>query len=484
MARHSGPAGRGKAAVEIVYEGTWRYEGHLKRPHQIVNYASRLTFLDDGMGNARLDWRQSEEGSSDSETETTLLLGRRVLWRGDASRPFTEVRDERREEDRDLAELGLPWRAVGRAMERPDRTRLLGREKRNGRAVTVVSVCDERGNAWTVYLDSGTHRIVAAERLWPHPRLGDVLDSTVYEDYVEREGFPLPGTIHVTRHPRWDTWTLDLRLVSVRTRVEAKDSFAVPADVKAGPETPGWFDSPAAPVVSQVAPGIWAFALEDVDSRSLVVEFADHVAVLEAPVSSAVGERLVSAIAERFSTKPIRYALFGHHHPQYIGGVRALLAAGATVFCPKANAAFVREIAALPFTLRPDALARSSVKPRIAELQTRRLFEDSTNCFEAIDIGSESNHTDEYVIFYFPRIGLLFEGDLGWAKKGDGTVQASPRAAALLGAIRSRGLDVKQLVQSWPVAGNPPTLTLKELQAAVEAARAPSPSPAPAPAGS
>src|SRR5678816_4820214 len=102
------------------------------------------------------------------------------------------------------------------------------------------------------------------------------------------------------------------------------------------------------PTLTQIAPGVWSIDQDDVDSRSLVVEFADHLAVIEAAVGSANGERLVDTIQRQWPQKPIRYALFSHHHPHYTDGLRALIAAGATVVTTPGNEAYVRHIAELP----------------------------------------------------------------------------------------------------------------------------------------
>jgi glyoxylase-like metal-dependent hydrolase (beta-lactamase superfamily II) len=161
---------------------------------------------------------------------------------------------------------------------------------------------------------------------------------------------------------------------------------------------------------------------------------------------------------------------FGHHHPSYTGGLRAFIAAGALVHAPAHSAQFVEHLAALPFQLTPDRLARRNVPPRIEPFTGNiELRDDRGAVIEAIDIGKESNHTDEYVVFYLPRHKLLFQGDLGWYAEPNGPIRASRRAPGLLRVIAARGLVVDTLVQSWPVMGTKQQLTLSELEAAVRA---------------
>src|SRR5262249_60721193 len=112
--------------------------------------------------------------------------------------------------------------------------------------------------------------------------------------------------------------------------------------------------------------------------------------------------------------------------------------------------ALVRQIAAGPFLAPPAALARSGRAPAVEPFTGQRAFADATNELVAIDIGADSHHTDEYVVFWLPRQQILFEGDLGWFQGPDGPRAGGTRARGLLKAIDDRQLPVVTLVQSWP----------------------------------
>ena len=85
----------------------------------------------------------------------------------------------------------------------------------------------------------------------------------------------------------------------------------------------------------------------------------------------------------------------------------------------------------------------------------------------AIDIGAQSHHTDEYVVFWLPRQRLLFQGDLGWFGPDDAPRAGGRRARGLLQAIDERNLPVETLLQGWPVLGSGrlPLQRLRELLA-------------------
>jgi hypothetical protein len=224
------------------------------------------------------------------------------------------------------------------------------------------------------------------------------------------------------------------------------------------------------PKIVPLAPGLWAAEMDDIESRSMIVEFANHLAVIEVAASSANGERLADAARRRWPKKPIRYALFSHHHPHYLGGIRAMIAEGATVITTPGNEAFVREISTLLFESEPDRLARTPRRLNIRTFQDRIELADSTNQLIAINYGERSQHTDEFAVFWFPRAKLLFEAELGWVRV-DGKLRASRRATALLPWLKEQKLDVDRIVQSWPMRENEASLTRTELEALVQAAK-------------
>src|SRR5436190_5496652 len=143
------------------------------------------------------------------------------------------------------------------------------------------------------------------------------------------------------------SWRLAKHRVSWSAGTVADSLFAMPASVEPAEAAEEQDTLTAPPVLVGIAPGVWSFDMDDIDSRTLIVEFADHLAVIEAAVGSANGERIVDAARRQWPSKPIRYALFSHYHPHYTGGLRALIAEDATVITTPGNEAFVRRVAAL-----------------------------------------------------------------------------------------------------------------------------------------
>jgi hypothetical protein len=421
--------------LQIRYEGTLDLEAHFHRPGETKPYHSEARWSWDGKDRCRLDWMLWEEGDTSRVPESYLVAGGRVFYRPDP---------------------GSRWRLSG------------------GTRAPMELLEAEAGVPAALLRDAATHlgpghpslvirhgRLEEVVLLRAHPRLGDVRDSVIYT-FDRKEA--VPSEMLLVLHERDQQWRLRQRRVEWKETAAADSLFQAPDSFDA-PQPTGEDEKMAAePRIVDLAPHVFAAEMEDIGSRSLIVEFADHLAVIEFAVGSANGERLADAARKRWPGKPIRYALFSHYHPHYAGGVRAMIAEGATVIAPAGNEAFVRGMAALPFTVEPDRLARSP-KPLVVRTFTDSLeLKDSTNRLVAYNYGAPSNHTDDFVIFWLPQARMLFETELGWVTV-DGKLHASRRAVPLLKWIDERHLDVDRIVQSWPMRGEPGVVSRAELNA-------------------
>lgn len=426
------PPPRAEPALEIVDQGSVRLEGHYARPGDTMRFESLRRFLADGHGALRLEWTTWAEGDSDRIPETILLTRGRVYNR--------EV-------------PGAPWEELTGSPAFRARLQVLS---------GFPEVIAERGSAFGIEIERAGGRVAEARAPRAHPRLGDVVDSVIYRYGEGTE----PVAIGLTVHERDQVWSLEELRVSSRQTALPDSLFAPPREVARASLDPDSLSGE--PAIAALAPGVWSVDMPDIESRSLVVEFSDHLAVIEVAVSSANGERLVNALRKRWPSKPILYALVSHHHPHYVGGLRALIAEGATVVTTPGNQALVRQIAGYPFRLRPDRLAREPRPLSLRTFDTRFELADSTNRLVAINIGDRSQHTAEFVVFWLPRAKLLFETELGWVTV-NGTLRASRRASKLLATLDEERVDVNRLVQSWPMRGNRAEVSRDELARMVAA---------------
>jgi glyoxylase-like metal-dependent hydrolase (beta-lactamase superfamily II) len=167
---------------------------------------------------------------------------------------------------------------------------------------------------------------------------------------------------------------------------------------------------PSAPgdPVRQLAENVWM--VRGGGYWSLVVGYADHVLVVEAP-GGGTGE-VLSKIRELAPGKPVRYVIPTHHHDDHAGGMRDYIAEGATIVTTAGNRSYFERMARARPTIRLDALARAPRPPRFEILaDRRRVFSGGGPTVEIRDIGP-SPHADEMLIAWLPDQGILFQGDL------------------------------------------------------------------------
>ncbi len=393
------------AAIEL--SGMVAYEAHLARPHATRDLTASVRIFRDG-DRARIELRESAPKQENPELTTFLRdVDGRCWVREGTSKQFT-----------------------------PDA----------GEADRFVRVL----LAATAAAANGEHAIA-----YQHPRLGDVADHANWQQAAD-------GTeLHVLWHRATDQAEFVLRRTSTVPPLDPATAWAL-GDANQTPPAAARLPAPAR--FRTLAAGVHEITLPAADSRSLVIEFTDHVVLCETSLDNPAGEQLLACLDEHLPRKPVRFVMFGHYHPHYTGGLRPVMARGATVVAPPLGAAFAQEIAARPFQNPPDALATSGRKATIETLRGERTFRDDTNELVAIDIGADSHHTDEYVVFWLPRQQLLFQGDLGWFAGPTGLRGGGARARGLLKAIDDRKLSVNTLVQSWPTVGMS-TLPMAEFRA-------------------
>lgn len=193
--------------------------------------------------------------------------------------------------------------------------------------------------------------------------------------------------------------------------------------------------------------------LEHTDDKVMVVEFDEYVLVAEAPLNAKNGELIIKAARKIAPQKPIKYFAFGHHHPHYLGGLRAFVHKGTTILCTDVSKDYAAYIANAPHSLQPDSL---EIEPTEAKLQvildSLKIGADQEMIIYSI--GDKSAHTKDYLLYYFPKEKLLFQDDLCWIPTDGPITKAGARQVGLYNSIMTLGLQVDTIIQSWPVTSH------------------------------
>lgn len=154
--------------------------------------------------------------------------------------------------------------------------------------------------------------------------------------------------------------------------------------------------------------------LKHTNDKVMLVEFLDFLLVAEAPLKSKNGELIFKEIKKIVPNKPIRYFVSGHYHPHYLGGIRPFVHRGAKIIASKQDQEYVSYIVKAKHTLNPDSLQLEPKPLVFEEIKNSLTISDKKTEMKIYFIGEKSEHTRDYLIYYFPKEKLLFEDDLVW----------------------------------------------------------------------
>ncbi|MDH3440020.1 MAG: MBL fold metallo-hydrolase, partial [Gammaproteobacteria bacterium] len=191
---------------------------------------------------------------------------------------------------------------------------------------------------------------------------------------------------------------------------------------------------PATVTAEQVADGVWRLAGQS--HHSVLIEFSDHLVIVEAPNET----RLLAVLAkaeELVPGKPVTKVVNTHHHFDHSGGVRAAVASGLTVITHATNEHFYRRMAVQPSTIVPDALSNSPQAISIETVADERTYQDESMTLELYHVAGNP-HSASILMGYLPAQRMLIQVDLFT------TGRTTPQLFApnLLDNIERRGLAV------------------------------------------
>jgi glyoxylase-like metal-dependent hydrolase (beta-lactamase superfamily II) len=188
----------------------------------------------------------------------------------------------------------------------------------------------------------------------------------------------------------------------------------------------------------EVAKGIWFLAGQS--HHSVLVEFGDHLMLIEAPQNEARALAVIAKARELRPDKPLTHVVNSHHHFDHSGGIRAAVSEGLAVITQKINAPFFESAAARPHTVAPDALAKNRKPLKLETVDEALEFKDASMTVNVYHIAGNP-HGDALLMAYFPKERILVEAD---AYNPGSAVQ--PYAANLLENVERRRLRVDRIV--------------------------------------
>ena len=337
----------------------------------------------------------------------------------------------------------VPHLILLEAMKQASTVRVLDDAVVDGRRQRLLAFNSGSGQLTTVFIDAETRLVTKIEALATLPLIGDKTWEYRFERYRNADGVMFPGR-RITRLSGLEveavsyekaTWNgvPDRTLLDIPSDFVARDDDALRAA--------------KSQEVVDLAPGVHVVRnMRGTDYSMLFVEFEEFVLVAGAPQSGS--EPAIEAIRKQVPGKPIRYVVPTHHHSDHAGGVRAFIAAGATVLTTPETGRFIEAAARESFLLAPDVLSRSRRPARIETVTDKRfVVEDSTQRVEVIDIGP-TPHAAEMLVVYLPRHRVLYQGDLLEIDDDDAVTPwtANEVTVSFLDRLSDLGLSVERIV--------------------------------------
>jgi glyoxylase-like metal-dependent hydrolase (beta-lactamase superfamily II) len=286
------------------------------------------------------------------------------------------------------------------------------------------------------WFDSKRNLLRGVEADVANPVFGDMRVVTLYSNYKDFGGVKFPTKITTISE---GFPSLDLNVTSVKVNVPA--DITVPDGLR--------------PVrhrvkVDEVADGI--FYLTGGSHNSIAIEMKDHVILFEAPLNDGRVNALVKAISETILDKPIRFVVNTHHHFDHSGGLRGMVANGATVVTHEDNVPFYKRIYAKPTRINPDALATSGKRAKFVGVGDKHSMTDGSRTLEIYRLVG-SSHNGGLLIGYLPKEKIMIVADAYSGRRARKTPakKVNPFTANLWENLQRMNLDIETVL---PIHGS------------------------------
>lgn len=325
----------------------------------------------------------------------------------------------------------------------------------HGRPHYVVSY-DDNGQLVIMAIDAQSRLLTKVEFLEDDPLYGDTHNELFFADWRPVGVFKLPFDLtyrvngQTVMTERIDAIENDIDLGPVDFSIPEDLVQADTGDGRRGEQSSHWLwrrvalaspldEEQARVELTEVAKGV--FHVSGGTHHSLAVEMADHLIVVEAPLYEERSLAVLAALRQRFPGKPVRFVVNTHFHNDHSGGLRAYVAAGATVVTGKVNEEFFQQVFRAPHTRVPDSLQQN---PKPAVLETiaaeKKVLTDGERVVEIYPVNN--SHVEGMLVVYVPREKLLFVSDLF----SPGAPRQVPVwCRELLDALQQYGLQVEHI---------------------------------------
>ena len=184
--------------------------------------------------------------------------------------------------------------------------------------------------------------------------------------------------------------------------------------------------------------GLYRFTTGGGSYDTLVVEFRDHIMMLEAGPAEPTMLAYIAEAKKMIPNKPIRYIMNTHPHSDHTRGLPTMVAEGATIIAHRNSEEFLERALNTPRTLLTDTLAKNPKKAVVDPVGDKKVYSDGTRVVEMYHVPS-APHSNGLLIAYIPKEKILFQGDFSLpGKPGE---PANDHVKALATDLKKLNLD-------------------------------------------
>jgi hypothetical protein len=318
-----------------------------------------------------------------------------------------------------------------------------------------------------------------------NPVFGELPMQYRYNTYKEFNGKKYPTNLHIHQGDGGISYShnsADQNTGDVKWNVPFP-AVAVPDAVKNAKST-------VTNVTSQkLADGVWLIGGSDLNS--VAVEFKNYVTVFEAPMNEERSLAVIAEINKLIPNKPIKYVVNSSMQWDHAGGLRTYYSMGSTIVTSEYNKDYYEKILFNYEPNRPlwqDRYAYFYISPGAARafgaqyVQNRNYtITDGDQTMEIygvqgplwfsteekdIQLSTATRDIKQFntvgmLAAYLPKSGILINADMYMpGKPGADNQPGDNNMVTLLGAVKSRNMNVKQIVST----DSPYVGTLEQLQ--------------------
>jgi hypothetical protein len=311
----------------------------------------------------------------------------------------------------------------------------------NGKMYKAAQGKTREGQDLALYFDPDTKLLAAYEILDTETMLGDVPAQYLLSDYKAVDGVTLPHNIRIVKG---GSPYSEVQFTSIAINDPAAEQiFAIPESAAAEAEKAAASDEYSPMTI--VKAGDRVYQAQGYSHHSMIVEFPEFLALMDAPYTETQTKMLFRALQEQFPSKPVRYVGITHHHYDHIGGIRGAAAMGATILVEKGQQPMIGPLIEARHTQPPDELekrrAQGQTVGTIEVYEGSKIISAGGQSFELHAVASP--HVEPLVLGYASSARAVFQADIYTPPT---TTPAGEIAVRLAEAIKGLKIRVDSMI--------------------------------------